>query len=74
MPLIKKSVKEKVSNHDQSEAIEKGARAFTKGLLEATKKAENIEKHNSSLKWFEKVNNYHLNPKFLIQLKEKRGK
>ncbi len=47
MPLIKKSVKEKVSNHDQSEAIEKGARAFTKGLLEATKKAEKIEKHNS---------------------------
>ena len=46
MPLIKKSVKEKVSNHEQSEAIEKGARAFTKSLLAATKQAEKIEAHN----------------------------
>jgi hypothetical protein len=32
-----------------------------------------IENHSNNLKWFEKTNNYHLNPKFISQLKEKRG-
>lgn len=46
MTLIKKTTKEKVNNHKQSDVIEKGARAFAKSLLEASKTAEKIEKQS----------------------------